>query len=60
MHTEDFPPLAETFSICSVDDVHDSMAIVVIPMPDITNTRLATEVEELQDRRGQRDFSHCM
>ena len=59
MRTEDFPTFAETFPVFCVDDEDNSMAIVVVTVPDRPDTALASKVPELQDCRWESNFTHC-
>lgn len=59
MHTEHLPALAQSFPVFSVDDEHDGMTIVIVPVPYRAYSTLSPEVPEFQDRGREGDLSHC-
>lgn len=59
VHTEYFPALAKTLTVVCVDYVCHSMAIIIVPMPDISYTALAAQVPELEDGGWERYLAHC-
>ena len=58
MRTKDFPAFYKTFSVFGVDDEHNGMAVVVISVPDISDTTLSPQVPEFQDGGWEGDLAH--
>ena len=59
VHTKHFPALAETLTVFCVDHVCHSMAVIIVPMPDIPYTALAAQVPKLKDGGWKRYLAHC-
>ena len=57
-HTEHFPTLAQSLPVLRVDDEHDGVTIVVVPMPDGAYSALSSQVPELEDCGRESDLPH--
>lgn len=57
--TEDFPALAHALVVDCIDDVDDCVAVIVVFRPYGPDPALASEVPELEQRRGQSYLPGC-